>query len=70
MKHSKFRLVNTTCPRCGKPTMTGNRSLWGADQLKAKYSGICSSCTTPEEKQEILNSLALSVHATLRGTVK
>jgi len=32
----RFQLVQTTCKRCGKPIYTGNRSLFGLDDVKAK----------------------------------
>lgn len=31
MKKSKFSLYKTSCKRCGKELMTGNRSLWGTE---------------------------------------
>ena len=54
MKKAKFRLMETTCRKCGKPLMTGNRSLFGLDQAKAKLDRICKDCITPEEQSEIL----------------
>jgi len=29
----RFQLVQTTCKRCGKPIYTGNRSLFGLDEV-------------------------------------
>jgi hypothetical protein len=45
----KFQLIETTCKRCGKKLLTGNRSLFGNDQMKAKLDRICYECCTPEE---------------------
>ncbi len=53
MKNQKFKLIATTCRRCGKPVTTGNRSLYGNDAAKAKLDRICSDCITPEEAAEI-----------------
>jgi len=49
----KFQLIKTTCRRCEKPLTTGSRSLFGADELKAKLDRICADCITPEENQEM-----------------
>jgi len=68
-RKTRFQLVNTTCPRCGKPTVTGNRSLWGADSLQQKYTGICTACITPEEREEINSNLAEFVYSTIKATV-
>lgn len=50
----RFRLMETTCKRCGKPLVTGNRSLNGNEDLKKKFERICGSCMTPEEKNELI----------------
>jgi hypothetical protein len=49
----KFRLIYTTCCRCGKPLMTGNRSLYGNDAAKHRLDRICDGCTTPQERAEV-----------------
>ena len=49
----KFSLIQTTCRRCGKPLMTGNRSLFGNDKDKKRLDRICSKCVTPEEAKEM-----------------
>jgi len=53
MKRKRFYLVETTCKRCGKPLMTGNRSLFGMDKEKAELDRICSACITAEEKERL-----------------
>jgi hypothetical protein len=71
MRHLRtkpFHLVNTNCPRCGKPTVTGSRSLYGADTLKKKLSGVCSACITQEEREEIDKTLAEYVYSTIRAS--
>jgi RNase P subunit RPR2 len=45
----KFKLIETTCRRCGTPLFTGNRSLFGFDKEKADLDRICGKCMTPEE---------------------
>ena len=49
----KFQLLTTTCRRCGKSIVTGNRSLFGADAAKARLDRICEACITPDELAEI-----------------
>jgi superfamily II helicase len=49
----KFQLIVTTCRRCEKPISTGNRSLYGADEAKAKYNRICSDCVTEQDDYEM-----------------
>lgn len=61
MKHSRFQIVYTNCRRCNKPIATGNRSIYGADQLKAKYDRICESCITPDERHAIEQGLASAI---------
>lgn len=53
MHKKRFELQKTTCQRCGKDIYTGNRSLYGMDDLKAKYGRICSACMTEAERQEM-----------------
>ena len=67
MRKNRFKLIPVRCPRCGKEVYTGNRSLWGADQVKAKYQGICSSCITPEEKAEMMQELSEAVYLKVRN---
>lgn len=51
-------IVHTNCKRCGKPLVTTSRSIMGLDKLKERLGSICSNCTTPEEKQEMLDAMA------------
>ncbi len=50
---TKFKLIACGCRRCGKQILTGNRSLYGADEAKAKYGRICSDCATEQENYEM-----------------
>lgn len=62
MKHRKqFHLIATTCRRCGKPLMTGSRSLWGAENARAKFAEICSDCITPEDRAEMEQAVNAAV---------
>lgn len=53
MKKRKFQLIETTCRRCKKPLITGNRSLFGLDKEKAELDRICKDCMTPEEHERL-----------------
>ncbi len=64
MRGSRFHLVSTECRRCGKPLMTGNRSLFGADAAKARLDRICEACITPEEQAELLGEQAKAIMGT------
>jgi hypothetical protein len=55
MKKQKFRLIETTCKRCGKKLFTGNRSLYGFDKEKTELDRLCKDCITPEENKRLLN---------------
>jgi ribosomal protein L32 len=57
----RIQIYATNCKRCGKPIHATTSSFYGANSLHAKYSRICSDCTTPEEKQEILNGTANAI---------
>lgn len=57
-RRRRFYLVHTTCRRCGIPLMTGNRSLFGADTLKANYDRLCEGCTSEEERRIMLEGQA------------
>ncbi len=54
MKRRPITIVTTICRRCNKPLTTLSRSLYGADEAKARLDRLCSDCTTPEERQEML----------------
>ena len=49
----KYQLYKTKCKRCGKDIYTSNRSLYGLDELYAKYHGICEGCLTESERIEL-----------------
>lgn len=51
LRKPKFKLINSTCKRCGKPIITSNRSLFGNSSGHAKWSGIC--CMTVDELKEM-----------------
>ena len=53
MRKSKFHLIHTNCRRCGKPLMTGSRSLFGMDEAKKQLDRLCGDCITPEEKDQL-----------------
>jgi len=53
MSKKKFGLLVTTCRRCGKPLLTGNRSLYGNDEAKSRLDRICKECLTPAEQRDI-----------------
>jgi Protein of unknown function (DUF2688) len=61
MTTTKFTLVKSNCKRCGCVVLTGNRSLLGADGLKAELGGICSRCVTPAEEARILEGQATTI---------
>lgn len=61
MRHARFQIVYTTCRRCGKNIATGNRSIYGADRLKAQYDRICESCITNDERHEIEQGIASAI---------
>lgn len=63
----KYSIVMTKCRRCGKPLATGNRSLYGADQLKKRLGSICEGCITDEERHEILDGQRKAIHTNLRA---
>lgn len=56
-----IRFLTTTCRRCGRPLVTTDRSIHGADAAKARYDRICSACVTPEEEQAMLDAQAQTV---------
>jgi hypothetical protein len=57
----RIRILTTNCKRCGKPLATLSRSLYGAEQAKAQYEGICQDCVLPDERQEINNLIAEAI---------
>lgn len=61
MRNKPIQVITTSCRRCGKQLATLNRSITGADELKAKYDRICADCITKEEEREILEGQAASI---------
>lgn len=61
MRKSRIAIFKTHCKRCGKEVYTTNRSITGADALKAELGSICQDCITPEEELRILHSTANSI---------
>jgi hypothetical protein len=57
----RISIISTNCRRCGKSISTLNRSITGADALKAKLDKICQDCITPDEEREILNGQAAAI---------
>lgn len=61
MRRMPFRLLTTECRRCGKPIVTGNRSLFGADEAKARLGSICEACVTDAERREMEQAQAAAI---------
>lgn len=53
VRRNRFRLVHSSCRRCGAPILTGNRSLYGAESTRQKYGRICGACVTDDERREM-----------------
>ncbi|EBM5962826.1 TPA: DUF2688 domain-containing protein [Salmonella enterica subsp. enterica serovar 16:l,v:-] len=49
----KKTLIYTNCKRCGCKLTMLQKSLFGADKLKAELGQICAGCLTPEEHERI-----------------
>jgi hypothetical protein len=62
-------LRKVLCRRgCGRTVHTLKKSIYGANALHGKYSGICSNCTTDEERNEILRGVTEAAYRTcVRG---
>lgn len=60
-KRESFRLIRSTCRRCGCEVWTGSRSLFGLDAVKAEHDRVCDRCTTPAERQRIEAHLRAAV---------
>jgi hypothetical protein len=41
--------------------------MWGANDARYKYAGICKECMTEEEKQEVQNMVNAAVLRTVEG---
>ena len=64
MKKPRIQLTTIKCRRgCGREIVTTSRSIHGATRLHNKYSGICSHCITPEERQEMLYGIGSAIIA-------
>ncbi len=61
MRKPKFKLIQTSCRRCGEKIFTANRSLHGNDALKADLGSICQNCTTAAEEEKMLNASAANI---------
>lgn len=61
MSKSRIQIVMRNCPRCKKPVAGLSRSIHGSAAAHAKFAGLCSSCATEEEKQEILHDQAMGI---------
>ena len=61
------RIYLTKCKRCGKPLASLTQSIWGANDARYKYAGICKECMTEEEKQEVQNMVNAAVLRTVEG---
>ncbi len=57
----------TLCKRCGKPIATLTQSIWGANDARDKYAGICEDCITEEERQSIKNMVIAAIVNTMFG---
>lgn len=56
---NKIKLFQIRCKKCGKPITTTNRSIYGAEDLKAKYGELCCDCVSVEEKARINYDLGI-----------
>jgi hypothetical protein len=56
-RRSKFRLIASTCRRCGQPVTTGSHALQGSDATKAKWDRICGNCMTVEEREQMYREI-------------
>lgn len=61
MRRQKITIEHVNCKRCGKPLSTTSRSIHGLDSLKKQYGYLCSDCTTPEEKQDMINAIGQGI---------
>lgn len=53
----KNLLIHTQCSRCGCSLFMAERSIWGADAIKAELGQICAECLTPEEHHRICKEI-------------
>jgi NMD protein affecting ribosome stability and mRNA decay len=57
----KIQIVYNNCPRCGKILAGLSRSIHGSESMRRKYAGLCGSCITDEERNEILEDQAQGI---------
>ncbi|MEG6512386.1 DUF2688 domain-containing protein [Desulforamulus ruminis] len=66
-KEIQIQIVTTQCKRCGKSLVKTNRSLYGMEELKAKFGDICSDCMSNEELGEMLRAQGTGILGHLRS---
>ncbi len=54
----KSLFVDYQCKRCGAKTIGLRKSITGATFALEKFKGICTRCSTPQERDEILKAQA------------
>ena len=57
----RTKIVMTRCKRCGKKIAMTDKSLYGLEHLKAKWSSICEDCITTEERVKMLTDIGKSL---------
>lgn len=62
MPKHKITILTVNCKRCGKELSTTSRSIHGLDKLKKQYGYICQDCSTPEEKQEMIEAIGMGIN--------
>lgn len=67
MRRGRFFLYRTACRRCGCELYTGSRSILGADAAKARLDRLCEACTTPAERDQMLEAQAAAILAQVRS---
>ena len=59
----KKKLIKIDCKRgCGRSFTSLQRSQWTMhEEIRKKYHGICATCLTANERDELLNALCKQV---------
>jgi len=57
----RITIETVKCKRCGKELSTTSRSIHGLDKLKKQYGYICHDCTTPAERDEMVNAIGAGI---------
>lgn len=57
----QIQIVTMACPRCGRQVAGVSRSIYGADDAHAKYSGLCQRCVTNAERDAIERAQATAI---------